>query len=38
VEVVSKILGHSKVDITLRIYASVHTTTIQTEYDAFWKG
>lgn len=37
VEIVSKILGHSSVDLTLRIYASLMTETIQREYDNLWK-
>lgn len=36
VEVVSKILGHSKVDITLKVYAQLLTDTIQREYDQLW--
>lgn len=36
VEVVSKILGHFSVDLTLRIYARLHTATLQQEYAACW--
>jgi integrase/recombinase XerC len=36
VEVVSKILGHSKVDLTLKIYAALNTRTIRNEYAAAW--
>jgi site-specific recombinase XerD len=36
VEVVSKILGHSKVDLTLRVYAALMTETLQKEYAAVW--
>ena len=38
VEIVSKILGHFSVDLTLRIYARLRTTTIQESYAKFWGG
>lgn len=37
VEVVSKILGHSSVDLTLSVYASLTTDSIQTEYNNLWE-
>lgn len=37
VEIVSRILGHSSVDLTLKIYANLMTDTIQREYDTLWK-
>ena len=36
VEVVSKILGHSSVDLTLSVYAKLMTETIQREYQQHW--
>lgn len=36
VEIVSRILGHASVDLTLRIYASLLTGTMQKEYDINW--
>lgn len=37
VEIVSKIMGHSRVDFTLKVYASLLTETIQREYKAVWR-
>lgn len=37
VEIVSRILGHSSVDLTLKVYANLMTDTIQREYDNLWK-
>lgn len=37
VEVVSKILGHSSVDLTLSVYASLTTDSIQKEYNNLWE-
>lgn len=37
VEVVSRILGHSSVDFTLSVYASLTTDSIQKEYNDLWK-
>jgi len=37
VEVVSRILGHSSVDFTLKVYASLLLETVQREYDQHWK-
>lgn len=36
VEVVSKILGHSSVDLTIDVYAPLMTETIQREYAEYW--
>jgi site-specific recombinase XerD len=38
VEIVSKILGHNSVDLTLSVYAKLLTETIQREYDAWWEA
>lgn len=37
VEIVSRILGHASVDLTLKIYAKLLTETMQREYENLWK-
>lgn len=37
VEIVSRILGHSSVDLTLKVYAQLMVETMQREYDNLWK-
>lgn len=35
-EIVSRILGHHSVDLTLSVYAELLTSTLQKEYDQYW--
>jgi site-specific recombinase XerD len=37
VEIVSRILGHASVDLTLRVYAKLLTETMQREYNSLWE-
>ena len=37
VEIVSRILGHASVDLTLKIYAKLLTETMQREYENLWR-
>jgi integrase/recombinase XerD len=37
VEIVSRILGHASVDLTLKIYAKLLTSTMQREYESLWE-
>mgnify|MGYP002623750634 CR=1 FL=1 len=38
VEIVSRILGHASVDLTLRVYAHLLTETMKKEYEQYWKN